>query len=92
MECMSRQIDIYAPFGQKYKRQDSHQLLYCREYQKGLVLQQGISELRVFGGFLRLNSFLHLRCARRGAPPLYPAVHGKPVTGDDCCGDTRHQA
>src|SRR6185312_3799657 len=35
---------INAPFGQKYKPQDSDQLLYYREDQKGQVLQQGISE------------------------------------------------
>jgi len=44
MEGMFRQIGIYAPFGQKYKPQDSDQLLYYREDQKGQVLQQGISE------------------------------------------------
>jgi pyruvate dehydrogenase E1 component len=44
MEGMFRQIGIYAPFGQKYRPQDSDQLLYYREDQKGQVLQQGISE------------------------------------------------
>ena len=44
MEGMFRQIGIYAPFGQKYKPQDSDQLLYYREDQSGQVLQQGISE------------------------------------------------
>ncbi|MGP1665693.1 MAG: pyruvate dehydrogenase (acetyl-transferring), homodimeric type, partial [Rhodanobacter sp.] len=43
MEGMFRQIGIYAPFGQKYRPQDSDQLLYYREDQKGQVLQQGIS-------------------------------------------------
>ena len=44
MEGMFRQIGIYAPFGQKYKPQDSDQLLYYREDQKGQVLQEGITE------------------------------------------------
>ncbi|MER3546195.1 MAG: pyruvate dehydrogenase (acetyl-transferring), homodimeric type [Rhodanobacteraceae bacterium] len=44
MEGMFRQIGIYAPFGQKYKPQDSDQLLYYREDSKGQVLQEGISE------------------------------------------------
>ncbi|MGH8212943.1 MAG: transketolase-like TK C-terminal-containing protein, partial [Rhodanobacteraceae bacterium] len=44
MEGMFRQIGIYAPFGQKYKPQDSDQLLYYREDTKGQVLQEGISE------------------------------------------------
>ncbi|MEO6968363.1 MAG: pyruvate dehydrogenase (acetyl-transferring), homodimeric type [Rhodanobacteraceae bacterium] len=44
MEGMFRQIGIYAPFGQKYKPQDSDQLLYYREDEKGQVLQEGISE------------------------------------------------
>ncbi len=44
MEGMFRQIGIYAPFGQKYRPQDSDQLLYYREAQDGQVLQEGISE------------------------------------------------
>ena len=44
MEGMFRQIGIYAPFGQKYKPQDSDQLLYYREDQAGQVLQEGITE------------------------------------------------
>ncbi len=44
MEGMFRQIGIYAPFGQKYKPQDSDQLMYYRESESGQVLQQGISE------------------------------------------------
>lgn len=44
MEGMFRQIGIYAPFGQKYKPQDSDQLLYYREDTSGQVLQEGITE------------------------------------------------
>jgi pyruvate dehydrogenase E1 component len=44
MEGMFRQIGIYAPFGQKYRPQDSDQLMYYREDVKGQVLQEGISE------------------------------------------------
>ncbi|WIG54433.1 MAG: Pyruvate dehydrogenase E1 component [Rhodanobacteraceae bacterium] len=44
MEGMFRQIGIYAPGGQKYKPQDSNQLLYYREAADGQVLQEGISE------------------------------------------------
>ena len=44
MEGMFRQIGIYAPGGQKYKPQDSDQLLYYREAEDGQVLQVGISE------------------------------------------------
>ena len=44
MEGMFRQIGIYAPGGQKYKPQDSNQLLYYREAEDGQVLQEGISE------------------------------------------------
>ena len=41
MEGMFRQIGIYAPFGQKYRPQDSDQLLYYREDQKGQVAAAG---------------------------------------------------
>src|SRR6185312_9674698 len=44
MESMFRSIGIYAPGGQKYRPQDSDQLLYYREAEDGQVLQVGISE------------------------------------------------
>ncbi|MEM9300693.1 MAG: pyruvate dehydrogenase (acetyl-transferring), homodimeric type [Pseudomonadota bacterium] len=44
MEGMFRQLGIYAAEGQKYEPEDSDQLLYYREDQKGQILQEGITE------------------------------------------------
>ncbi|NVK54775.1 MAG: pyruvate dehydrogenase (acetyl-transferring), homodimeric type [Alteromonadaceae bacterium] len=45
MEGLFRQVGIYSSQGQKYEPQDSDQVAYYREDQKGQVLQEGINEL-----------------------------------------------
>ncbi|KIE63973.1 pyruvate dehydrogenase (acetyl-transferring), homodimeric type [Candidatus Riesia pediculischaeffi] len=45
MEGLFRQIGIYNAFGQKYIPQDKNSLIYYREDEKGIILQEGISEL-----------------------------------------------
>ena len=44
MEGLFRQLGIYASEGQKYKPEDSDQLMYYREDKKGQVLEEGINE------------------------------------------------
>ena len=44
MEGLFRQLGIYASEGQKYEPEDSDQLMYYREDQKGQVLEEGINE------------------------------------------------
>ena len=44
MEGMFRQLGIYAHQGQLYEPEDSDQLMFYREDQKGQVLQEGITE------------------------------------------------
>lgn len=44
MEGLFRQLGIYASEGQKYKPEDSEQLMYYREDKKGQVLEEGINE------------------------------------------------
>ncbi|MEA3292676.1 MAG: pyruvate dehydrogenase (acetyl-transferring), homodimeric type [Pseudomonadota bacterium] len=44
MEGMFRQLGIYAHQGQLYEPEDSDQLMFYREDQKGQVLQEGINE------------------------------------------------
>ncbi|ADD79811.1 pyruvate dehydrogenase (acetyl-transferring), homodimeric type [Candidatus Riesia pediculicola] len=45
MEGLFRQIGIYNSFGQKYIPQDKDSLIYYREDEKGMILQEGINEL-----------------------------------------------
>jgi pyruvate dehydrogenase E1 component len=44
MEGMFRQLGIFSQVGQLYKPEDSGQLMFYREYQKGQILQEGINE------------------------------------------------
>lgn len=44
MEGMFRQLGIYTSEGQKYTPEDSEQIMYYREDQKGQILECGISE------------------------------------------------
>ena len=49
---MFRQVGIYSSQGQKYEPQDSDQVAYYREDQKGQVLQEGINELGAMASWL----------------------------------------
>ena len=44
MEGMFRQLGIYAAKGQKYKPEDSGQIMYYKEDKKGQMLEEGITE------------------------------------------------
>src|SRR5208283_6208569 len=44
MEGMFRQLGIFSQVGQLYKPEDSGQLMFYREHQKGQILQEGICE------------------------------------------------
>ncbi|MGH7933337.1 MAG: pyruvate dehydrogenase (acetyl-transferring), homodimeric type [Candidatus Binataceae bacterium] len=44
MEGMFRQLGVFSQVGQLYKPEDSGQLMFYREHQKGQILQEGINE------------------------------------------------
>jgi pyruvate dehydrogenase E1 component len=52
MDGLFRQLGIYAPHGQFYEPEDSDQLMYYREDQKGQVLQEGINEAGAFSSWV----------------------------------------
>lgn len=52
MEGLFRQLGIYASEGQKYQPEDSDQLMYYREDQKGQVLEEGINEAGAFSSWI----------------------------------------
>jgi len=53
MEGLFRQLGIYASEGQKYQPEDSDQLMYYREDQKGQVLEEGINEAGAMSSWMR---------------------------------------
>ena len=91
MEGMFRQIGIYAPFGQKYKPQDSDQLLYYREDQKGQVLQQGISEAGGMASWMAASSSYSFSDQPMLPFFIYYSMFGFQRIGDLCwaAGDMR---
>ena len=52
MEGMFRQLGIYTSEGQKYIPEDSEQVMYYREDQKGQILECGISESGAFSAWM----------------------------------------
>jgi pyruvate dehydrogenase E1 component len=52
MEGMFRQVGVYSPLGQLYKPEDSEQLMYYREDQKGQILEEGITESGSLSSFI----------------------------------------
>src|SRR6185312_8077572 len=84
MEGLFRQIGIYAPFGQKYKPQDSDQLLYYREDQKGQVLQQGISEAGGMAAWIAAATSYSVSNVAMLPFFLYYAMFGLQRVGDLC--------
>ena len=52
MEGMFRQIGIYSSIGQLYTPQDSDQLMFYKEDQKGQILEEGINEGGAMSSFI----------------------------------------
>lgn len=52
MEGMFRQLGIYTAEGQKYKPEDSNQIMFYREDKKGQILEEGINEAGAMSAWL----------------------------------------
>ena len=52
MEGMFRQLGIYAVNGQKYKPEDSDQIMFYKESQDGQILEEGINEAGAMSAWL----------------------------------------
>jgi pyruvate dehydrogenase E1 component len=52
MEGLFRQVGIYSPFGQRYRPQDSEQLMFYREDVHGQILEEGITEAGSISSFI----------------------------------------
>lgn len=52
MEGMFRQLGIYAVDGQKYKPEDSDQIMFYKESQDGQILEEGINEAGAMSAWL----------------------------------------
>jgi len=52
MEGMFRQLGIYSALGQKYKPEDSDQIMYYKESESGQILEEGINEAGAMSAWL----------------------------------------
>ena len=64
MEGMFRQLGIYTSEGQKYKPEDSGQIMYYREDKKGQILEEGITEAGAMSAWIAAaTSYSNNNCA-----------------------------
>ena len=52
MEGMFRQLGIFSQVGQLYRPEDSEQLMFYKEDEKGQILQEGINEAGAFSSWI----------------------------------------
>ena len=52
MEGMFRQLGIYAPSGQLYEPQDADSMMWYKESEKGVILEEGITEAGAFASWI----------------------------------------
>ncbi len=52
MEGLFRQVGIYSPFGQRYRPEDSEQLMFYKEDEHGQILEEGITEAGSISSFI----------------------------------------
>ncbi|RNL94514.1 pyruvate dehydrogenase (acetyl-transferring), homodimeric type [Sinomicrobium pectinilyticum] len=52
MESLFSQVGIYTPEGQKYEPVDQDSLLYYKESDDGVIMEEGITEAGCMGGFI----------------------------------------
>lgn len=52
MEGMFRQLGIYAPSGQLYQPQDADSMMWYKESDEGIILEEGITEAGAFSSWL----------------------------------------
>ena len=54
MDSLFRQFGIYSSQGQKYEPEDADKVMFYRESEKGILLEEGINEAGAFSGWLAL--------------------------------------
>lgn len=82
MEGLFRQLGIYAPHGQKYVPEDSHQLVYYREDQTGQLMQQGITEAGALATWIAAGTSYAVNALPMIPFYIYYAMFGYQRVGD----------
>jgi len=91
MEGMFRQLGIYSSIGQLYEPQDSDQVMYYKESQKGQILEEGINEAGAFSSWLAAATSYSVSGAQMIPFYIYYSMFGFQRIGDFAwaAGDSR---
>jgi pyruvate dehydrogenase E1 component len=82
MEGLFRQIGIYSPVGQLYQPQDSEQLMFYKEDQKGQILEEGITEAGSISSFIAAATSYSAHDAPMVPFYIYYSMFGYQRVGD----------
>jgi pyruvate dehydrogenase E1 component len=82
MEGMFRQVGVYSPLGQLYQPEDSEQLMYYREDQKGQILEEGITESGSISSFIAAATSYSTHAAQMIPFYIYYSMFGYQRVGD----------
>ena len=58
MDSLFRQFGIYSSQGQKYEPEDRDKVMFYRESESGVMLEEGINEAGAFSCLVSLSNFI----------------------------------
>src|SRR5947208_1791813 len=82
MEGMFRQVGIYSPLGQLYQPQDSEQLMFYKEDQRGQILEEGITEAGSISSFIAAGTSYSAHNVQMVPFYIYYSMFGYQRVGD----------
>jgi pyruvate dehydrogenase E1 component len=82
MEGMFRQFGIYAPFGQLYQPEDSQQLMFYKEDERGQILEEGITEAGSVSSFIAAGTSYSAHAEQMIPFYIYYSMFGYQRVGD----------
>jgi pyruvate dehydrogenase E1 component len=82
MEGLFRQIGIYSPVGQLYQPQDSEQLMFYKEDQRGQILEEGITEAGSISSFIAAGTSYSAHDVQTVPFYIYYSMFGYQRVGD----------
>jgi pyruvate dehydrogenase E1 component len=82
MEGLFRQVGIYSPVGQLYQPEDSEQLMFYKEDEKGQILEEGITEAGSISSFIAAGTSYSAHDAQMVPFYIYYSMFGYQRVGD----------
>jgi pyruvate dehydrogenase E1 component len=82
MEGLFRQVGIYSPVGQRYRPEDSEQLMFYKEDQHGQILEEGITEAGSVSSFIAAGTSYSVHDTPMVPFYIYYSMFGYQRVGD----------